>query len=99
MIGPTDLLHPSPAPHFKTYQVFLICCPKRPSFSTIQSNDIAIHIKKLKKSVAAEYPERCVAGVYRRRFKILYGVTALSSDVSPYLALGVPLVSGSLVSL
>jgi hypothetical protein len=34
MIGPTDL-HPSPAPHFKTYQVFLIYCPKRPSFSTI----------------------------------------------------------------
>ena len=36
MIGPTDL-HPSPAPHFKTFQVFLICCPKRPSFSTIQN--------------------------------------------------------------
>ena len=31
MIGPTDLLHPSPAPHFKTFQVFLICCPERPS--------------------------------------------------------------------
>jgi hypothetical protein len=28
MIGPTDLLHPSPAPHFKTFQVFLISCPK-----------------------------------------------------------------------
>jgi hypothetical protein len=40
-----------------------------------------------------------VAGVYRRRFKVLYGVIALSSDVSPYLALGVPLFSGSLVSL
>jgi hypothetical protein len=37
MIYPTDLLHPSPAPHFKTSQVFLICCPKRPSFSNIQS--------------------------------------------------------------
>jgi hypothetical protein len=24
MIGPTDLFHPSPAPHFKTFQVFLI---------------------------------------------------------------------------
>jgi hypothetical protein len=21
MIGPTDLLHPSPAPHFKTFQI------------------------------------------------------------------------------
>ena len=35
MIFPTDLFHPSPAPHFKTFQVFLIYCPKRPSFSTI----------------------------------------------------------------
>jgi hypothetical protein len=24
MIGPTDLLHPSPTPHFKTFHVFLI---------------------------------------------------------------------------
>jgi len=38
MIGPTDLLHPPPAPHFEIFQVFLICCPKRPSFSTIQSH-------------------------------------------------------------
>jgi hypothetical protein len=29
------LLHPSPAPHFRTFQVFLIYCPKRPIFSTI----------------------------------------------------------------
>jgi hypothetical protein len=35
MIGPTDLFHPSPASHLKTFQVFLIYCPKRPSFSTI----------------------------------------------------------------
>jgi hypothetical protein len=27
MIGPTDLLHPSPKPHSKTFQVFLIYCP------------------------------------------------------------------------
>jgi hypothetical protein len=26
MIGPTDRLHPPPAPHFKTFQVFLIYC-------------------------------------------------------------------------
>jgi len=37
MIGSNDLLHPSPAPHFKTFQVFLIYCPKRPSFTTIWS--------------------------------------------------------------
>ena len=37
MIGPTDLLHSSPAPHFKTFQVFPICCRERPSFSTIHS--------------------------------------------------------------
>ena len=35
MIGPNDLLHPSPASHFKTFQVFLVYCPKHPSFSTI----------------------------------------------------------------
>jgi hypothetical protein len=35
MIGPTDLFHPSPAPHFKTFQLFLIYCPQCPSFSTI----------------------------------------------------------------
>jgi hypothetical protein len=28
MISPTDLFNPSPAPHFKTFQVFLIYCPK-----------------------------------------------------------------------
>jgi len=25
MIDSTDLLHPSPAPHFETFQAFLIC--------------------------------------------------------------------------
>ena len=37
MIGPTDLLRPSPTPHFSTFQVFLIYCPKRPTFNTIQN--------------------------------------------------------------
>jgi hypothetical protein len=32
-IGPIDLLHPSPAPHFKTFQVFLVLFTKCPSFS------------------------------------------------------------------
>jgi hypothetical protein len=36
-VGPTDLLHSSPAPHFITFVVFLIYCLKCPSFSTIQS--------------------------------------------------------------
>jgi hypothetical protein len=31
MISPTDLFHPSPAPNLKTFQVFLIYCPKCPS--------------------------------------------------------------------
>jgi hypothetical protein len=35
MIDPADLLHPSPVPHLKTFQAFLIYCPKCPSFSTI----------------------------------------------------------------
>jgi hypothetical protein len=36
MIGPSNVLHPSPAPHFKTFQVFLSYFPKIPIFSTIQ---------------------------------------------------------------
>jgi hypothetical protein len=45
MISPTDLFHPPPTPHFKTFQVFLIYCPKRPSFSTIYSyaSNVALH--------------------------------------------------------
>jgi hypothetical protein len=30
-IGPVGLLHPSPAPHFKTFQIFLTYFPKCPS--------------------------------------------------------------------
>ena len=37
MIGPTDLLHPYPAPHFVTFKVFLVYFPKCPIFSTLQS--------------------------------------------------------------
>ena len=36
-INPNDLMHPSPAPYFKTFPVFLIYFSKRPSFSTTQS--------------------------------------------------------------
>jgi len=36
-IGPADLIHTSPAPHLKTFQVLLIYFPKCPSFSTTQS--------------------------------------------------------------
>jgi hypothetical protein len=49
------------------------------------------------RSMAVEYLGRYMLGVYRRRFKVLYGVIALSSGVSPYLALGAAFVSGSLV--
>jgi len=38
IIGPSDLPHPSAAPHLKTSQVYLIYFPKCPSFSTIQSS-------------------------------------------------------------
>jgi len=37
MLGPTDLLHASPAPHFSTFQVFLIYFPKHASSNTTQS--------------------------------------------------------------
>lgn len=33
----TDIPHPSPAPHFRTFMVLLIYFPKCPSFSTLQS--------------------------------------------------------------
>ena len=36
-INPTNLLHPSPAPHFKTIKAFLIYFPKYSSLSTTQS--------------------------------------------------------------
>jgi hypothetical protein len=51
------------------------------------------------RSVAAEYPGRSVAGVYRSRSKVPYGIIALSLNVLPYLSLGAALFSGSLVSL
>ena len=35
---PPHYYYYSPAPHFKSFQVCLICCPKRPSFGTIQSH-------------------------------------------------------------
>jgi hypothetical protein len=48
MIGPTDLLHPSPTPHFKTFQLFLIYCPKCPSTSDIHSqNEVLKHILQM----------------------------------------------------
>jgi hypothetical protein len=58
MIGPTDLLHPSPTPHFKTFHAFLIYCPKRPSFSTVQShapNVIYVLIRVQLQNVKPEY--------------------------------------------
>ena len=39
-IGPADLLHPSSAPRFKTFQAFLIYFMKCPSFSKIQSSAV-----------------------------------------------------------
>ena len=58
----------------------------------------SIH-KNLRRPVAADYPGRCMPGVHRCRYKVLYGVIALSSYVSPYLALWAAIFSGSLVSL
>ena len=37
-IGPTDLLHNSPAPCFKTFQVCVVYFPKCQSFNTVQSH-------------------------------------------------------------
>jgi hypothetical protein len=45
MIVPADLLHPSPTPHFRTFQVFLIYYLTRRSFRTIESHalNVAYH--------------------------------------------------------
>jgi hypothetical protein len=43
-INPNDLIHPSPAMHFKTSQVFLIYFPKCSSFSVIQGQCNCSHI-------------------------------------------------------
>jgi len=37
MIGPADLLLPSPAPHFKIFQAFLIYLPTCTRSSTVNS--------------------------------------------------------------
>jgi len=37
MIGPTDVLHPSPAPDFRTLQVFMIYFQRCSRFCTTQS--------------------------------------------------------------
>jgi hypothetical protein len=61
MIGPTDLLHPSPTPHFKTFHVFLIYCPKRQSFSTIHSfapTQKALHILSVSVAIFIQHAKR-----------------------------------------
>jgi hypothetical protein len=52
MISPTDLFHPSPAPHFKNFQMFLIYCPKPPNFS----NKAIIIIIIIIAAAAAAFP-------------------------------------------
>ena len=43
--GPTDLLHPYPAPRLKTIKVLLIYFPKCPNLTTIQfcAQSVALH--------------------------------------------------------
>jgi len=36
MISPTDLFHPPPVPHFKTFHVFPIYCPNCPQDLTLK---------------------------------------------------------------
>jgi hypothetical protein len=55
MIYPTDVVHPSPAPHFKPFQVFLICCPKRPMFSTTQSQAPNVTFYKFLSQIQVEF--------------------------------------------
>jgi hypothetical protein len=50
MIGLTDFLHPSPAPHFKTFQVFLIYDTKRPKYKNKKKKTKKKKKKKKKKN-------------------------------------------------
>jgi hypothetical protein len=45
MTGPTDLLHPSPTPYFKTFKKFVISVSTCSSFSTEQfhATEVAYH--------------------------------------------------------
>ena len=61
MIGPSDLLHSSPAPYIKTFQVFLICCSERPSFIT----KAVYAVKKCSWRWVSLSPETCKANSNR----------------------------------
>jgi len=52
MISPTDLFHPPPAPHFKTFQVFLIYCPiRKKKFKYVAENKAGSYqAKRIKNS-------------------------------------------------
>jgi len=74
MISPTDLLHPSPAPHFKTFQVFLIYCPKRPSFSTVGMRlNILLSVAEIRKCLRnlheSKTEDGCPLGVYTTMYE------------------------------
>jgi hypothetical protein len=59
MISPTDLFHPSPAPHFKTFQVFMIYCPKALNMEAEISLATAALINELYKGKGSPKIYRC----------------------------------------
>jgi hypothetical protein len=59
MIGPTDLFHPSPTPHFETFHVFLIYCPKRPSYLKVEDQfilQVFFNYEQLARHICATNP-------------------------------------------
>jgi hypothetical protein len=72
MIGPTDLLHPSPTPHFKTFHVFLIYCPKRPSPSVQVSAPLSQHIRSKRTDTGAENIHLAMMKVLKYRMLLLW---------------------------
>jgi hypothetical protein len=47
MIGPTDLLHPSPAPHLKTFHTFLIYYQTTPFHKTEEDVVSVVYLKEI----------------------------------------------------
>ena len=76
-IGPTDLFHHSPAPHFRTFQVYLIYCPipvlsvlNWICWNTTEQNSWVRHCNRLK----LQYP------------KILINITFSKTNLTPYIS-------------
>jgi hypothetical protein len=76
MISPTDLLHPSPTPHFKTFHVVLIYCPK---FTTKKKHNFIF--LPLTKKVNSAIPKRNCQGAKKTSEGIRYFIWQINKIV------------------